>query len=51
MECPGTVAQEKVLNHELKMEYDLKEVQKDERKALMLSPKKRIEEGSPVVKK
>ena len=51
VEWLGIVAHETVSKHELKMECDLKEVQKDERKVLARSPKKCIEEGSPAVKK
>ena len=51
VECPGIVAQEEILKYEFKMEHDLNEFQKDERKALMHSLKKFVEEGSSSVKK
>ena len=51
MQFTSTAVQEVFLNHELKMEYDLKEAQKDERKVLVRSPKKCTEEGSPTIKK
>ena len=51
VELPGVVTHEVVSKHGLKMERDLKETQKHERKALVHSPKKHIEEGSPAIRK
>ena len=50
-EYPGMVAQELVFKNELKMECDLKKVKKDERKSLVHSLKKYVEEGSTTIKK